>query len=179
MSSRIWCMAKAHKVTYLYLMNLLGIVAVCCLTYRGRAILQTAFSNAFSWMENFVFRFEFDSSLFPWAQLTVNQHWFRKWLGIEQARDIIWLGIGLVYWRIYAPPLFTGLGELNERDFLCVLHVLPCSFQGIYRLAGVKSKVESLHQQIKSKGRVDLGEHPPVDIAAVLKLHLRQVRLRW
>ena len=40
-------------------------------------ILQTTFLNAFSWMKSFVFQFQFHSSLFPGAQLTISQHWFR------------------------------------------------------------------------------------------------------
>ena len=34
---------------------------------------------------HFVFWFEFHWSLFPRVQLTMSQHWFRKWLGAEQA----------------------------------------------------------------------------------------------
>ena len=85
---------------------------------------------------------------------------------------------------IYAAALW-GQHELNKQTYASLSVSTPWTticvslFQGIYRLAGVKSKVESLHQQIKSKRRVDLGEHPPVDIAAALKLHLKEVRLRW
>ena len=48
-------------------------------------ISQTTFSNAFSWMIFFVFWLEFHPSLFLKVQLTINQHWFRWWLGA-----IIW-----------------------------------------------------------------------------------------
>ena len=51
------------------------------LTHWGRdeidAILQTTFSNAFSWMKMFEFRLNFHWSLFLRAQLTIFQHWFR------------------------------------------------------------------------------------------------------
>ena len=51
------------------------------LTHRGRdkmdAILQTIFSNAFSWMKMFEFRLKFHWSLFLRAQLIIFQHWFR------------------------------------------------------------------------------------------------------
>ena len=68
---------------------------------------------------------------------------------------------------------------MPTRDVLCVHLVPPSLFQGIYRLAGVKSRVQSLYQQFKSnEGKVNLDNHPPVDIADVLKLHLREVRLR-
>ena len=48
------------------------------------AISQTAFSNAFSWMKNFVFWFKFHWGLFLRVQLTISQHWFKLWLGTEQ-----------------------------------------------------------------------------------------------
>ena len=46
---------------------------------------QTTFSNAFSWMKMFKFRLRFHWSLFPRVQLAIFQHWFRYWLGAEQA----------------------------------------------------------------------------------------------
>ena len=72
-----------------------GIIGPCSnkillwLTHWGRdkmgAIFQTTFSNAFSWMKMFEFRFKFHWSLFPRVQLTILQHWFRLWLGAVQA----------------------------------------------------------------------------------------------
>ena len=51
------------------------------LTHWGRdkmaAIFQTTFSNRFSWMEMYEFRFEFHWCSFLGAQLTKFQHWFR------------------------------------------------------------------------------------------------------
>ena len=41
------------------------------------AISQTIFSDAFSWMKNFVFWIKFHWSLFLRVQLTIAQHWFR------------------------------------------------------------------------------------------------------
>ena len=49
------------------------------------AISQTTHSNAFSWIKTFVFWFEFHLSLFLRAHLTIIKHWFRWWLGAEQA----------------------------------------------------------------------------------------------
>ena len=49
------------------------------------AILQIMFSNASSWMKMFELRLKFHWSLFPKVHLTIFQHWFRKWLGAEQA----------------------------------------------------------------------------------------------
>ena len=46
-------------------------------------ILETHFSNAF--FLNFFFSFDSNfTGLFPKAQLTVDKHWFRYWLGNEQ-----------------------------------------------------------------------------------------------
>ena len=47
-------------------------------------ISQMPHSNAFSWMETFVFWFEFHWSLFLRVQLTLSHHWFRLWLGAKQ-----------------------------------------------------------------------------------------------
>ena len=59
------------------------------LTYWGRdkmaASLQTIFSNAFSWMKIYEFLLRFHWSLFLRVQLTIFHHWFRWWLGADQA----------------------------------------------------------------------------------------------
>ena len=59
------------------------------LTHWGRdkmaSISQTTLSNAFSWMKMLEFRFKFHSSLFLRVQFTIFQHWFREWLGADQA----------------------------------------------------------------------------------------------
>ena len=67
-----------------------NICSIClALTHWGRdkidAILQTTCSNAFSWMKIFEFRLKFHWSLFLKVQFTIFQHWFRQWLGAEQA----------------------------------------------------------------------------------------------
>ena len=41
------------------------------------AIFQTTFSNAFSWMKIYGFRWRFHWSLFPSVKLTIFQRWFR------------------------------------------------------------------------------------------------------
>ena len=48
--------------------------------------LQTTFSNLSS-MKVFEFQLQFHWSLFPRVQLIISQHWFRQWLGTEQARN--------------------------------------------------------------------------------------------
>ena len=59
------------------------------------AISQATFSDAFSRMKNFVFWLEFHWSLFLRVQSRGSQHWFRLWLGAEQATshylDQCWL----------------------------------------------------------------------------------------
>ena len=52
---------------------------------RMAAISETAFSNAFTWMESFAFRLKFYWSLLPSVQLTISPCWFRQWLGAELA----------------------------------------------------------------------------------------------
>ena len=63
----------------------------CLLTHCGRdkmaAIFHTTFSNGFSWLKMYWFQFKFHWSLFLWVQLTIFQHWFRQWLGADQATN--------------------------------------------------------------------------------------------
>ena len=79
------------------------------------AIFQTTFSNAFSWMKMYKFRWEFHWSLFPGFQLTIFQHWFRYWLGADQATSHYLKQCWLVYWCIYASL------ALNELKYLWVI----------------------------------------------------------
>ena len=85
------------------------------LTHWGRdkmaAILQTTLSNAFSWMKMLEFWYKFYWSLLLRVQFTIIQHWFRWWLGADQATSHYlnqWL---LVYRRIYAS---LGLNEFKS-----------------------------------------------------------------
>ena len=59
------------------------------LTQWGRdkmaVISQTTLLNAFSWMKMLEFWLTFHWSLFLRVQLTIFQHWFRWWLGAQQA----------------------------------------------------------------------------------------------
>ena len=63
---KLWCVNSSHL-------------------YKMATISQTTFWNAFSWMKMFVFCFKFHWSLFLRVQLTIFQHWFRYWLGADQA----------------------------------------------------------------------------------------------
>ena len=66
------------------------------------AIFQTTFSSAFSWMKMFEFRFIYHWSLFPRAQFTIFQHWFRLWLAVGEATSHYLNQWCSVYWCIYA-----------------------------------------------------------------------------
>ena len=56
------------------------------------------------------FRLGFHWSSFRRFELTIFQHWFRSWLGADQAASHYLNHWWLVYWRIYAS---LGLNELN------------------------------------------------------------------
>ena len=85
------------------------------LTHWGRekmdATSQTTFSSAFSWMKMYELQIRFHSSLFPRVQLTIFQHWFRWWLGADQATSHYLNQWWLDYRRIYAS---LGLNELTS-----------------------------------------------------------------
>ena len=76
------------------------------LTHWGRdkmaTVSRTTLSNVFSWMKILEFRLRFHWSLFLNVQLAIIQHWFRKWLGADQATSHYLKQWWLVYWRRYA-----------------------------------------------------------------------------
>ena len=84
------------------------------LTHWGRDkmadISQTTLSNPFSLMKIFEFRLKFHWSLFQRFQLTIFQHWFRLWLGADQATSHYLNQYRVDHWRIYAS---LGLNELT------------------------------------------------------------------
>ena len=84
------------------------------LTHWGRdkmdAILQTIFSNAFSWMKMLQLQLKFHWSLFPRVQLTIFQQWLR--LGAVQATSHYMNQWWSVHRRIYAS---LGLNELKQK----------------------------------------------------------------
>ena len=76
----IWPLAKS--VTFHYVYNFDGLTY--CVRDKMAAILQTAFSNACFWVKiMFEFWLKFPWSLFPRVQLTIVQHWLRKWLDAD------------------------------------------------------------------------------------------------
>ena len=95
------------------------------LTHWGRdkmaAIFQTTFLHAFSWMKMYKFRLRFHWSLFPRVKLTIFQHWFRLWLGADQATSHFLNQWWLVYWRIYAS---LGLNELRYKTGTGIMYMI-------------------------------------------------------
>ena len=87
------------------------------LTHWGQdkmaAIFQTTVSNPFSWMKMHEFWLKFHWSLFLMVRLTIFQHWFRKWLGADQATSHYLNQWWLDYRRIYAS---LGPNELTKKD---------------------------------------------------------------
>ena len=81
-------------------------------------ISQTTFSNAFYWIKIYEFRLRFHWSLLLRFKLTIFQHWFKYWLGADQATSHYLNQWWLVHWHIYAS---LGLSELIQ----------PCKFQWI------------------------------------------------
>ena len=68
-------------------------------------------------MKIYKFRLRFHSSLFPRVQLTIFQHWFRKWLGTSQ-----WWPTLLTHICITWPQRVNLLGD--ERDVVVISKVL-------------------------------------------------------
>ena len=71
---------------------------------RGKiaAISQTTFSNVFSWMKMYEFRFRFLKNMFLRFELTTFPHWFRWWFGANQLTSHYLNQWWLVYWRTHA-----------------------------------------------------------------------------
>ena len=95
------------------------------LTHWGRnkiaAISQTTLWNAFSLMKMHNFRLKFHWSLFLRFELTIFQHWFRYWLGTDQATSHYLNQWWLVYWHIYVS---LDLNGLNWKWYLIILEII-------------------------------------------------------
>ena len=87
------------------------------------AIFQTTFSNTFSWMTVYELRLKFHWNLFVRVQSTIVRHWFRQWLGAEQAtRHYLnqwWLG----YRRIYASLCLNELMQMRRNSIAYALEL--------------------------------------------------------
>ena len=77
------------------------------------AVSQTIFSNAFSWMKMYEFQLKFHWSILLRVQLTIFQHWFRLWLGTNQATSHYLNQWWLDYQCIYAS---LSLNELSHKQ---------------------------------------------------------------
>ena len=64
----------------------------------------------------FEFKFKFHWSVFPSIQLTIWQHWFRKWLGAEQVTSLIWTNDGLGCRRRYVSLGFEEVKENSKQQ---------------------------------------------------------------
>ena len=70
-------------------------------------IFQTTISNAYSWMKMYEFRLKW--SLFLMVQLKIVHHWFRWWLGADQATSHYLNQWCLNYWRKYVSLVLNEL----------------------------------------------------------------------
>ena len=68
-----WYRVTIHKMPRLFDINSLPLLSMA----KMATFSQTIFSDAFSWMNNFVLRLKFRWRLFLRVQLTITQHWFR------------------------------------------------------------------------------------------------------
>ena len=91
----------------------------CLLIHWGRekmdAISQTMLSNTFSWMKMSWFRLKFHWGLFLRVQLMTSQHWFRYWLGADQATSHCLNQWWLDYRRIYASLDLNQLTHFEQQ----------------------------------------------------------------
>ena len=86
--------------------------------------MQTTLSNAFSWMKILEFRLKFHWRLSLRVQLTISQHWFRWWLGADEATSHYLNQWWFDYRRIYASlglNAFNGL-QMRKRGIRCNCH---------------------------------------------------------
>ena len=84
----------------------------------------------FSWMKMYELRQKFHRSLFPRVQFTVFQHWFRQWLGADQAANHCLNQFLLIYWRIYAS---LGLNDLiNLYQNIKATYCMECTLFTTY-----------------------------------------------
>ena len=87
-------------------------------------------ANAFTWMKMYELRLKISPKFVPMAPLTVFQHWFRNWLGANQATSHYlnqWL---LVYRHIHASLGLNELIRLNHcRNFKMEINVHSINFR--------------------------------------------------
>ena len=81
-------------------------------------IFKTTSWNAFSLMEMYEFWLKIHWSLFPRVQSTILQHWFRWWLGADQATSHYLNQCWLVYRRIYSSLSVNELRLYSQSRWL-------------------------------------------------------------
>ena len=128
------------------------------LTHWGRdkmaAIFKTTFTNAFPYIKMYEFRLRFHWSLFPMFQLTIFQHWFRKWLGAVQATSLYLNQWWIVYQCIYAS---LGLNELRNPKPDCYHTRIQPWYQ--FRSQTMKPPpVNQIESPLSSKGPIYINE---------------------
>ena len=69
-------------------------------------ILQTIFSNAFSWMKGFVFRFKFNWFVYIWIQLTITTVCSCNGFGPNRPQTITWTKKEADHWREFIDPSY-------------------------------------------------------------------------
>ena len=92
-------------------------------------ISQTIFSNAFSWMKIYEFCFIFHWTLFLMLKSTIFQHWFRYWLGADQATSHYlnqWWKSTRIFWKWLSFDLRTSVGPLPHPDMSLYYIFLRC-----------------------------------------------------
>ena len=83
------------------------------------------------------FRWRFHENLFLGFELTIFQHWFRWWLGADQATSHCLNQCCLVHWRIYASLGLNKLTRLGRVTHICVgelcgrlVQIMACGLNG-------------------------------------------------
>ena len=90
--------------------------------------------NTFSWMKMYEFLIRFHWSLFLKVKLTIFHHWFRWWLGADQATSHYLNQWWLICWGIYASLCLIELKLSFEliKAFSNITVSIILSVQGTY-----------------------------------------------
>ena len=96
------------------------------------AFSQKIFSDAFSWIKNFVFQLKFHWSLLLRVQLTINQHWFDISLALTRQQAIIWTNADPIHLCIYAAlrMIYLFVYIYLILIFGMVVFIMDCLFSG-------------------------------------------------
>ena len=78
-------------------------------------------------------------------------------------------------WPLQQIPPFNFLAITLLFSYWYEIFNLGLNYAGIYRLAGVKSKVEHLKSQYNSNKDVNLKDYDPTIVTSLFKLYLREL----